>query len=285
MPSEPVRPVLAGVDDSPMGAAVASLAVREAAVRGVPAVLLHTAGVAGPGPLNAALAQARAARPESTVIGALVDDDPADALTNRSAGAAMVVVGHGSRRARRPCQGSRGSVALRLLGRAGAPVIVYRPRRTPSAAPLPVLVGVDGLPGAEAAVEFGFVEAALHAVPLRVVHLWPPAGASRGGCDRVEAEGAFLDLLDTWSGKYPKVPVEMSVRHGLDAVIVLAAASRSAGLVVVSTPVPAGSDPISRGSPLAALLDRAGCPIVVVPAETLHPGTFGPAAALDLAVR
>lgn len=92
MPSDPVRPVLAGVDDSPMSAAVASLAAREAAVRGVPAVLVHAAG-AGPGPVNVALVKTRAAYPESTVIGKLVDGDPAAALMNRSVGAAMVVSG------------------------------------------------------------------------------------------------------------------------------------------------------------------------------------------------
>lgn len=287
MPSEPVGPVIAGVDDSPMAVAVVDLAVQEAAARGVPALLLYAARAGSRGPLDAALARARAVRPALAVTGELVDGDPADALAGRSSHAAAVVLGHGGRRPRRPRRPPRGSVVLRLLSRVEAPAIVYRPPRAgrPEAPRPPVLVGVDGLPGSEAAVEFAFGEAALHGAPLLAVHLWPPADAGGSGRDRVEAEGAFLDLLETWSAKHPDVPVEIAVRHGLDAVIVLAAASRSARLMVVGMPHGVGSHPIPPGSALAALIDRAGCPIAVVPAEPPRSGTFGPAVGGAAAVR
>ncbi|MDQ7910406.1 universal stress protein [Phytohabitans sp. ZYX-F-186] len=82
-----------------------------------------------------------------------------------------------------------------------------------------------------------------------------PDGRSADGLSA--AEGAFLDLLETWSAKYPDVPVRLAVRHGLDAAIVLAAASRSARLVVVGG---------LAGPALSALVTRAACPVAVIPA-------------------
>jgi hypothetical protein len=267
MPTEPTRPVIAGVDDSPIAAAVVNLAVEEAAARGVPVVLLHAAGVGGRGPLDGALDRARTARPGLAVTGELVDCDPVDALADRAVGGALLVLGHGGHGARRQ-RPRRAFVALRLLERVGAPLIVYRPQHgdVPQASRRPVVVGVDGLRGSETAVEFGFAEAALYGTPLLAMHLWPPADRRDAGRDRAEAEGAFLDLLETWSDKYPQVPVEMAVRHNLDVVIVLAAASRSARLVVVSlSQLPS--------SALAALIDRAGCPVGVGPAHPLDRDT------------
>lgn len=263
MPTEPTRPVIAGVDDSPVAAAVVNLAVEEAAARGVPVVLLYATGPAGRGPLDGALDRARTGRPGLAVTGEMIDGDPVDALAERAASGALLVLGHGGHGARRQ-RARRAFVAFRLLGRVGVPLIVYRPRHggAPQAPRRPVVVGVDGLRGSEAALEFGFVEAALHGAPLLATHLWPPADRRAAGRDRAEAEGAFLDLLETWSDKYPQVPVEMAVRHDLDVVIVLAAASRSARLAVVSlSQLPS--------SALAALIDRAGCPVGVVPAHPL----------------
>ncbi|HEU5107489.1 MAG TPA: hypothetical protein VFT95_02840, partial [Micromonosporaceae bacterium] len=109
-------------------------------------------------------------------------------------------------------------------------------------------------------VEFGFAEAALRGAPLIAMHIWPH------GTGRADAEGGFLNLLENWSGKYPDVPVELAVRHGLDPAIVLAAASRSACLAVVGAPCePAGARRVSPNSALAAFIDRAGCPVAVVP--------------------
>jgi nucleotide-binding universal stress UspA family protein len=61
--------------------------------------------------------------------------------------------------------------------------------------------------------------------------------------------------------KYPGVPVTVSHRHGLDAAIVVAAASRTAALVAV-----AAQPDRWAGSPAQAIADRAHCPVLVVPA-------------------
>jgi hypothetical protein len=199
MPVEPDGPVVVGMDGSPAGQAARDWAAEESTARSVPLVVVHLQEVSG---------------------------DPAQALAARSRGACLLVVGGGDRRPDGP---RIGSVARRLLGRAEVPVIVCKRRR--GSTPKPVLVGVDGTPGSEAAVEFGFGEAVLRQVPLLAMHVWPPLA---GG----------------------------PVRHGVDSAIVLTAASRSAQLVVVSCHRATGPGPA-----LSALADRAGCPVAVVPSS------------------
>lgn len=227
MPVEPDGPVVVGMDGSPAGQAARDWAAEESTARSVPLVVVHLQEVPG---------------------------DPAQALAARSRGACLLVVGEGDRRPNGP---RIGSVARRLLGRAEVPVVVCKRRRGSTRGP--VLVGVDGTPGSEAAVEFGFGEAVLRQVPLLAMHVWPPLA---GGVSREDAERTFIDLLARWSEKYPGVPVRLAVRHGVDSAIVLTAASRSAQLVVVSCHRATGPGPA-----LSALADRAGCPVAVVPSS------------------
>jgi nucleotide-binding universal stress UspA family protein len=239
MPAEPLGPVVVGMDGSPLDAAVVDLAAREAAIRAVPLVVVH--GV--------------------------------EALAARSPDACLLVIGHhgghhGGHRDRRSGGCGAASVVARLLDRAETPVMLQRRlTRTPGPPAPPVLVCVDGTPGSEAAVEFAFVEAGLRGAALLAMHVWPPAAAARGdgpGPGREEAESAFADLVATWSDKYPDVPVRRAFRHGLDAAIVLTAASRSAQLAVVGFCRPVDHR-VSTGPALSAFIDRAECPVTVVP--------------------
>jgi Universal stress protein family len=223
MPVEPDGPVVVGMDGSPAGQAARDWAAEESATRSVPLVVVHLQEVSG---------------------------DPVQALAGRSRGASLLVVGEGDRRPNGP---RIGPVAMRLLGWAEVPVVVCKRGSTPG----PVLVGVDGTPGSEAAVEFGFGEAARREVPLLAMHVWPPLAGGPAG--REDAERTFIDLLARWSEKYPGVPVRLAVRHGVDSAIVLTAASRSARLVVVSC-----HRAIGPGPALSALAARAGCPVAVV---------------------
>jgi nucleotide-binding universal stress UspA family protein len=231
MPAEPLGPVVVGVDGSPLDAAVVELAARESAIRAVPLVVVR--GV--------------------------------EALATRSPDACLLVVGHHGGRS-----GGCGtdSVVARLLGRAETPVMLQRrPTRTSGPPAPPVLVCVDGTPGSEAAVEFAFVEAGRRGAALLAMHVWPPAAAARGdgpGPSREEAESAFADLVATWSDKCPDVPVRLAFRHGLDAAIVLTAASRSAQLAVVGCRRSVDHR-VSTGPALSAFIDRAECPVTVVP--------------------
>ncbi|WP_173161474.1 universal stress protein [Phytohabitans suffuscus] len=257
MPGEPVREIVAGVDDPPDPAAVLDLASDEAVLRSAPLTLVHVSAGTRSSVLSSAVARVRAARPALPVRAEPLGGDPAATLAARAAGAGLLVLGH--RRGRRAGRHDPRAVAAAVLGSATVPVLICPDSAVPGG---PVVVGVDGTAGSEAALRFGFAEADLRRAPLTAMHLWPPLGAAspdRGGVSA--AEGLFLDLLATWSDKYPDVPVRLSVRHGLDAAIVLSAASRSARLMVVSG---ATFNPV-----LAALTARAACPVAVVPDDRL----------------
>jgi hypothetical protein len=149
-----------------------------------------------------------------------------------------------------------GSVALRLLGRTSVPLLVYRPldRAGEVALPRPVLVGIDPADGSDALTGFAFAEAALRGAPLQVIWLRPTG-----------MDGAATDLLQRWSEKYPDVAVSATTRPGVDRAIALAAASRSAQLVVVGM-----ADNRAGGWVARALVERAGCPVAVVVEQALR---------------
>jgi hypothetical protein len=170
----------------------------------------------------------------------LVQGDPVDAILAASRGADLVVLG--------PRRGDRSapSVELRVLSRVRVPLIVFRPFDTPGEVelPRPVLVGVVGEPSDDL-VAFAFAEAALRGTALHALFV---------DVDGVPSERPQPDALTTWSEKYPEVVVSRSIRRGVDAAVALAAASRSAHLVVVG----AGAEAIG-------LVHLAGCPVAVVP--------------------
>ena len=87
--------------------------------------------------------------------------DPAEVLLQQAASASLVVLGYHGQGGRHEAE--TGRVAARVAVRAIRPVVVGRPFDRPHSRgdPRPVLVGVDGLVGCEAAVAFAFEEAAL----------------------------------------------------------------------------------------------------------------------------
>jgi hypothetical protein len=70
------------------------------------------------------------------------------------------------------------------------------------------------------------------------------------------------DMLRRWSDKYPDVAVATTTRYGIDRAIAMAAASHSAQLVVVGLT----SRPVAQGI-ARALIDRAACPVAIVPVQ------------------
>ncbi|MGE5829958.1 MAG: hypothetical protein ACM30G_16585 [Micromonosporaceae bacterium] len=238
MAMEPVGPVVVGVDGSAGSLAALELAADEAAARVTPLVVVCA------GERDVAVAQAVAEHPALSVTGQLVQGDPADAILEASRGADLVVLG--------PRRGDRSapSVELRVLSRVRVPLIVFRPFDAPAegALPRPVLVGVVGEPSDDL-VAFAFAEAALRGTALHALF--------------VDADGAAAtdqlqpDALTIWSEKYPEVVVSSSIRRGVDAAVALAAASRSAHLVVVEA-----------GAVATGLVHLAGCPVAVVPVSS-----------------
>ena len=114
----------------------------------------------------------------------------------------------------------------------------------------PVLVGVLGVAPVEEALRYAFDEADDSGVGLLVMLTGEAPDE-----DSVQQH----DVVRRWSEKYPRVPVATSVRRRLDPAVILAAASRGCGQLVVQQPAtPAAAVLVD------ALSRRAHCPVVVV---------------------
>lgn len=163
-------------------------------------------------------------------------------LAERSASADLTVVG------RRGTGGfSRlviGSTSESVAVHAEGPVVVV-PKRWQRAkhATAPIVVGVDRHDQNEAALEFAFEMAAVHDVPLWLVHAWdvpapytwdpPSASGIRDQWERASRE--WLDTVaEQWHRKHPDVELRQELRQSHPVVALLdAAESTDAQLIVV----------------------------------------------------
>jgi nucleotide-binding universal stress UspA family protein len=256
MQYQPIEPVVAGVDGTLASVRAVDLAAEEATARVAPLVVVCTVEP-GTDPdrlpalrrlLDLVVARAQAEHPGLSVGSDLVYGSPVEALVQRSAGACLLVVGHGEGNDRED------SVAAAVAARSVAPVIVYRPLAVPQPdGDRPVLIGVDGPSGAHGPVAFAFEEAALRGTGVVACYL--PSG---GSAQRL------AEALDGLPARYPDVPVRRQVLSGPDVAGLLSAASGAAGLAVIGTdgyraPGRPGLGPVTR-----ALIDTAGCPVAVV---------------------
>lgn len=137
-----------------------------------------------------------------------------------------------------------------------APVVVSgRAAGDPVAPPMPeppVLAGVIGTGPADPTLRLAFAEAVRRDVPVLVLGIGPAAPLD---------DVAFADRVQRWEKRYPGVPVTLSVRRGLDAAVILTAASRSAGLLVLDA---SGGPAVA--SIIRAVRRRARCPVAVIAA-------------------
>jgi nucleotide-binding universal stress UspA family protein len=268
MPSEPMGPVVVGVDGSPVSMRALDLAAEEAVGRVAPLEVVYAqrssaasadALVVGRRLLAVAESRVSSEHPCVGVTTTLVAGHPADALVARSHEASLVVVGH------RGAGGGHGlpvgSVALSVASRAAAPVLVYRPLDHGSfvVPPRPILVGVNGLEPVDAVIDFAFTEASMRGAPLLAVYVWSPADTVGDG------EGLLSAALATWADKYAEVPLTMQVRGGASVPAVLREVSCGAQLVVVGASERVGLSQLVLGSVSQALAQRAGCPVAVIP--------------------
>jgi nucleotide-binding universal stress UspA family protein len=120
--------------------------------------------------------------PQLSVTTRLIDGSPGGVLVAASREAGLLVVGH--RGLGGFAELLAGSVGVQAAGHAHCPVVV---RGGPVAADAPIVVGVDGSPGARAAVSAAFDEAHRRGVELFIVHLLsnhalqPESRATAGG--------------------------------------------------------------------------------------------------------
>ncbi|GIF13877.1 universal stress protein [Actinoplanes teichomyceticus] len=145
--------------------------------------------------LRRAVAEAERSHPAVQADWVRIRAHAAPALIERSADAALLVVGG---RGHSAVAGLLGSVAAAVGAHAHCPVVIARGDPDPAA---PVVAGVDDSPAAAAVLRFAAEHALARGVPLRVIRAWPPV------------TGLFEDA--SWAAR----TVPASLREPFDALV------------------------------------------------------------------
>ncbi len=234
----------------------------DAAGEGLGAVLLDRARQR----LAVAVAVAVREAPDVDLDQQLVVGHPLSVLCAEGRGARLVVIGDRGTGLGLPA----GSVAVGLAVRAPcAVVVVHGPPQSVSDS-LPVVVGIDGSSGSDAAIAFAFDAAASRRVALVAVHTWSdvivePEIAAQLDWDAIEADArrTLSRCLESWTQKYPDVHVELVITRDRPASGLLQQAARSQ-LVVVGAGGRGEFTGLLLGSVSHAVFHRAPCPVAVV---------------------
>lgn len=220
---------------------------------------------------------------EDTLSG-LARDHPGLPVSSRlQPGSAVVTLLEESRSAACVVVGSRGSgdfvdlligsTTLHVASQAHCPVIAV-PAPTDGSAPIHgVVVGVDGSPDSEDAIDVAFQLAAETHEPLRAVHAWTdPALLAPGAMLPLVYDPALVieeerlvlaEAMAGWSEKYPDVAVDQQVVRGHPVATLVRAGAEASYLVVGAR----GRGPLRSmllGSVSHGVLHHADGPVVVV---------------------
>jgi nucleotide-binding universal stress UspA family protein len=163
-----------------------------------------------------------------------------------------------------------GSVAAQVTSHGRCPVVVVRDPATPSG---PVVVGVDGSPASQRALEFGYAFAAAHHRDLCAVHAWTwPEPVGPGPVvpltyDRDPFRSAGEKVLVRALACLPLDRTEVSVERRLvagPAAPALIEASAGASLTVVGSRGHGGFAGLLLGSVSHQVLHHCAGPVAVV---------------------
>jgi nucleotide-binding universal stress UspA family protein len=214
--------ILVGVDGSAESDAAIGWATREATMRGVPITLMHVVPPIPEWPTPSrqseiaevweqkardVIEQAR-----KTVIANAGESDPPDLRAEVVSSTVVPTLIDASQHARMIVMGSRGMGALGrfLLGSVGSglvhhahcPVAIIHADEGSADDKAPVLVGVDGSPASEGAIELAFEEASRRGVDLVALHAWSDVGVFPIlGMDWREYEAQGAEVLAERVGK------------------------------------------------------------------------------------
>lgn len=280
--------ILVGVDGSARSDAAVRFGTREAALRHTPLTLMH---VVEPAPKWATvseqsrIAQAREhdardviERAEKTARASAPAACTLDLRTEVVCSPIAQMLGVASSAARMVVVGSRGmtplnrillgSVSNALVHHAHCPVAVIHDENGAATQKLPVLVGVDGSPASEAAVNIAFDEASRREVQLVALHAWSDVGVFPVlGMDwrDYEARGAEIlsERLAGYRQEYPDVHVQSRLVCDRPAHWLIEESDR-AQLVVVGRRGRGGFPGMLLGSVSSALAQSAKVPVIVV---------------------
>jgi nucleotide-binding universal stress UspA family protein len=290
MTSEDVsQRIVVGIDGSESALDAARWAAAEAARRNRRLRIVHAyrwpLPEYGPVPFDTSMADAVRAGADKVVreavaaVSGIVLDPPPETEVVR--GAPVSVLLEESSRAELLVLGSRGlggfaellagSVAVELAAHGRCPVVVVRGETSPGDGP--VVVGVDGSPASEAAIELAFAEAAYRDSDLHAILAWTdtvyPMGPDGGGYQALEwrdvvqeARELLAERLAGWREKYPRVTVHRWVENGRPAKALLEAAA-GAQLLVVGSRGRGGFAGLLLGSVSQAMIHHSPCPVLV----------------------
>ncbi|MGK2865847.1 MAG: universal stress protein [Mycobacterium sp.] len=283
--------IVVGADGSTESLAALEWAAREATLRDLPLTIVHVLAPVDAAawvdvPIPEGFVEMRDRRGEEIMREAaiLVSKEISDesrvpvnqyvvegravgTLVDMSKDAQMVVVG---------CRGLGrieglilGSVSAGLLHHAHGPVAVIHQEVSASNRPAdaPVVVGVDGSPASELALEVAFDEASRRGVALIAVHAWLDRSATVPGIYwedfRVDAEEILAERLAGWSERYPDVTVVRSAVESRPAQELISQ-SKSAQLLVVGSHGRGGFAGLLLGSVGSAVAHGAQSAVIVV---------------------
>jgi nucleotide-binding universal stress UspA family protein len=274
------RMIIVGVDDSAEAGAAAQWAVREAELRNDDLLLVHAYEV----PLLPTTGREAAIERELQERQALLDraagtltvpptvhldqlieiDTPESLLPRLSEQAELTVLGHDH-----PSLGGHmpfGHTASTVASMSRHPVVAVPRGWTARAADRrPIAVAVDGLHPSSSTLGFAFNQASLRQVPVLVVHSAPLAELASGEQDlRLN----LAEILAGWKADYPDIDVETLLLAGAprDTVDLVSAYVQ---LLVVGSPYRGREWARWIRSVARAVLDRAACPVAVIPQQ--HP--------------
>ncbi|GAA3248077.1 universal stress protein [Nonomuraea helvata] len=283
------RSIVVGYDESPGSEQALRWAVEEARLRQLPLVVCHVWHWPYPRRpvVREVLAQVEGiatAVVEEGVrhareLAPLVDVRP---LLGR--GVASAVLLQAVRDAELAVLGSRGqggfeelrvgSAAVQVPAHSVRPVVIVGPDGVPVPEGVAqIVVGADGSPAGQAALDFAFEEAELRGGAVRAVCCWQDAGDLTGQDGlpfvdrrqmRVNAEAGFREAVSSLIRRHPAVPVTTEFIVGRPERAVIDAARDATLLVLGSHGV--GSTPTMLVGPVTqtALLEAA-CPVAVTP--------------------
>jgi nucleotide-binding universal stress UspA family protein len=280
--------VLVGFDDTATSERALRWGAEEASLRRLPLTVCHAWHWSYPVPpsgpeavetvrrmgkhiLDKGVMIAREVAPQVQVRARLSSGPASAILVEQSGSAALVLVGAHGRGGFGEL--AAGSAAVQVPAYAHCPVLVVRNAADRSR---PVVVGVDGSPASEAALGFGFEEAALRRQALLAVHAcWEPEAIISAEMGMMTDPQQLRELaacrlertVSPWREKYPYVGVETSLvmatpSHALREV------ADGAGLLVLGDRGTGGAEWLRLGAVSSALVQHAPCSVAVVRSRT-----------------
>ncbi|MFZ4372013.1 MAG: universal stress protein [Mycobacterium sp.] len=284
------QPIVVGIDGSSESKVAVDWAARTAALRDVPLKLVHVLNPPmvmafpevpmpsgylqwqeeeGRRVLAAGVTTAQEATSSNPirVTGETVCGSSVPTLVEESSHAQMIVVGCRGRGAL--ARGLLGSVSTGLVHHSHCPVAVIHDEDPliPHPSMAPVVLGVDGSPASERAVEIAFDEASFRGVDLVAVHAWSDTGIFEfPGVDwsvlQSGAEETLSERLAGWQERYPDVLVRRVVVADRPAHQLLEQAE-SAQLLVIGSHGRGGFAGMVLGSVSTAVVNAARMPVIV----------------------